>query len=203
MCTAWDEKSVEILESYGVTAYKVASADLTNMPLLKKLSSMKKPLILSTGMSKEDEIIKTTSFLNSKNTSFALLHCNSTYPAPLHDINLKWMKSLQKIHPVIGYSGHERGINVSLGAVALGASIIERHYTLDRKMEGPDHAASLLKNEFSTLVTGIRELEEALGNGNERFLSQGEMISLQSRARTFTSILRRVIGVEVKKKCRF
>ena len=200
MCTAWDEKSVDILESYGVTAYKVASADLTNMPLLKKLSSMKKPLILSTGMSKEDEIIKTTSFLNSKNTSFALLHCNSTYPAPLHDINLKWMKSLQKIHPVIGYSGHERGINVSLGAVALGASIIERHYTLDRKMEGPDHAASLLKNEFSTLVTGIRELEEALGNGNERFLSQGEMINRENLSKSLVSSMPLKEGTVLEEK---
>ena len=200
MCTAWDEKCVDILESYGVTAYKVASADLTNMPLLKKLSSMKKPLILSTGMSKEDEIIKTTSFLNSKNTSFALLHCNSTYPAPLHDINLKWMKSLQKIHPVIGYSGHERGINVSLGAVALGASIIERHYTLDRKMEGPDHAASLLKNEFSTLVTGIRELEEALGNGNERFLSQGEMINRENLSKSLVSSMPLKEGTVLEEK---
>ena len=83
------------------------------------------------------------------------------------------MKSLQKIHPIIGYSGHERGINVSLGAVALGAVIIERHYTLDRKMEGPDHAASLLKSEFKALVEGIREIEESLGNENERFLSPG------------------------------
>ena len=156
MCTAWDAKSVDVLETFGISAYKVASADLTNMPLLDKLSLTEKPLILSTGMSKENEIQKTVSFLNSKNVSFALLHCNSTYPAPLHDINLNWMSKLKEIHPITGYSGHERGINVSLGAVALGANIIERHYTLDRKMEGPDHAASLLKNEFTALVKGIR-----------------------------------------------
>jgi len=200
MCTAWDIKSIDVLESYGVTAYKVASADLTNMPLLKKLTSTKKPLILSTGMSKEDEIIKTTSFLNSKNTSFALLHCNSTYPAPLHDINLKWMKSLQKIHPIIGYSGHERGINVSLGAVALGAVIIERHYTLDRKMEGPDHAASLLKSEFKALVEGIREIEESLGNENERFLSQGEMINRENLSKSLVSSMPLKEGTVLEEK---
>ena len=200
MCTAWDAKSIDVLESYGVTAYKVASADLTNMPLLDKLSNTGKPLILSTGMSKEDEIRTTVSFLSSKNTSFALLHCNSTYPAPLHDINLKWMSRLKEIHNVIGYSGHERGINVSLAAVALGASIIERHYTLDRKMEGPDHAASLLKSEFTELVNGIREIEESLGTGNERQLSQGEMINRENLSKSLVSSMALKAGTKIKKE---
>ena len=200
MCTAWDAKSVDVLETFGVTAYKVASADLTNMPLLDKLSQTGKPLILSTGMSREDEIRKTVSFLNSKKTSFALLHCNSTYPAPLHDINLKWMAKLKEIHHVIGYSGHERGINVSLGAVALGASIIERHFTLDRKMEGPDHAASLLKNEFTELVNGIREIEESLGTGHERLLSQGEMINRENLSKSLVSSTALQAGTIIKKE---
>ena len=200
MCTAWDAKSVDVLESFGVSAYKVASADLTNMPLLDKLSLTGKPLILSTGMSKEEEIQKTVSFLNSKNVSFALLHCNSTYPAPLHDINLKWMSKLKEIHPVIGYSGHERGINVSLGAVALGASIMERHYTLDRKMEGPDHAASLLKNEFCELVIGIREIEESLGTGQERLLSQGEMINRENLSKSLVSSMPLNAGTRLTKE---
>ena len=165
MCTAWDNKSIKVLESFDVSAYKVASADLTNMPLLEELSSTKKPLILSTGMSKESEIKKTVNFLNSKKISFALLHCNSTYPAPLHDINLKWMTKLKKIHPITGYSGHERGINVSIGAVALGACIVERHYTLDRNMEGSDHSASVTPWGLFKLVSGIKELESAYGNG--------------------------------------
>ena len=200
MCTAWDAKSVDVLETFGISAYKVASADLTNMLLLDKLSKTGKPLILSTGMSTEDEIRKTVSFLNSKNTSFALLHCNSTYPAPLHDINLKWMGKLKEIHNVIGYSGHERGINVSLAAVALGASIIERHFTVDRKMEGPDHAASLLKNEFTDLVNGIREIEESLGTGHERLLSQGEMINRENLSKSLVSSKALQAGSIIKKE---
>ena len=200
MCTAWDAKSVDVLETFGISAYKVASADLTNMPLLDKLSLTEKPLILSTGMSKENEIQKTVSFLNSKNVSFALLHCNSTYPAPLHDINLNWMSKLKEIHPITGYSGHERGINVSLGAVALGANIIERHYTLDRKMEGPDHAASLLKNEFTALVKGIREIEECLGTGTERFLSQGEMINRENLSKSLVASISLKAGTKITKE---
>ncbi len=200
MCTAWDDKSVDVLESYDVSAYKVASADLTNMPLLEKLSLTKKPLILSTGMSKEDEILKTVSFLKSRNISFALLHCNSTYPAPIHDINLKWMQKLKEIHPITGYSGHERGINVTLAAVALGASIVERHYTLDREMEGPDHAASLLKDEFNDLVIGIREIEESLGNGEDRILSQGEMINRENLSKSLVSTMHIKKDTKLEKK---
>lgn len=200
MCTAWDAKSVDVLETFGVKAYKVASADLTNIPLLDKLSQTGKPLILSTGMSREDEIRKTVSFLNLKKISFALLHCNSTYPAPLHDINLKWMGKLKEIHHVIGYSGHERGINISIGAVALGASIIERHFTLDRKMEGPDHAASLLKNEFTELVNGIREIEESLGTGYERLLSQGEMINRENLSKSLVSSTALQAGTIIEKE---
>lgn len=200
MCTAWDEKSVDILETYGVKAYKVASADLTNVPLLERLTLTQKPLILSTGMSTEGEIRKTVSYLNKKNTSYALLHCNSTYPAPLNDINLNWIKSLKDIHSIVGYSGHERGINVSLGAVALGAQIIERHYTLDREMEGPDHAASLLKDEFKKLVLGIREIEKSLGDGNKRLLSQGEMINRENLSKSLVSSMPLKEGTIIEKK---
>jgi N-acetylneuraminate synthase len=200
MCTAWDNKSIDVLESFNTSAYKVASADLTNMPLLEKLSKTKKPLILSTGMSTESEIKKTVSFLNKRKTSFALLHCNSTYPAPFHDINLKWMSKLKKIHPITGYSGHERGINVSLGAVALGASIVERHFTLDRNMEGPDHAASLLKDEFIDLVKGIREIEESLGSSKERFLSQGEMINRENLSKSLVSTMPIKKGTIIEEK---
>jgi sialic acid synthase SpsE/sugar phosphate isomerase/epimerase len=180
LCTPWDARSVDVLESFGVPAYKVASADLTNLPLLDKLTKTSKPLILSTGMSSTEEVKATVVFLNQRNAEFVLLHCNSTYPAPLHDINLKWMGQLRRIHPLVGYSGHERGINVSLAAVTLGACIIERHFTLDRTMEGPDHAASLTQNEFKCMVEGIRQIEEALGEGKERQLSQGEMINREN-----------------------
>jgi N-acetylneuraminate synthase len=187
MCTPWDGRSVQALESIGVPAYKVASADLTNLPLLDVLCDTGKPLILSTGMSRREEVQITTDFLNSRHAQFVLLHCNSTYPAPYHDIHLKWMEQLRKIHPLIGYSGHERGIAVTQAAVALGACVIERHFTLDRAMEGPDHAASLEAREFKRLVEGIREIEQALGDGRERQISQGEMINRENLAKSLVA----------------
>lgn len=187
MCTPWDSESVDILEKLDVKAYKVASADLTNLPLIDKLISTNKPLILSTGMSSSQEIQITADFLNSRKAVFALLHCNSTYPAPFQDINLTWLNKLKQIHSLIGYSGHERGIAVTLAAVALGAKVVERHFTFDRNMEGPDHAASLERDEFKNLVTGIREIEEALGDGLERRLSQGEMINRENLAKSLVA----------------
>jgi len=187
MCTPWDSKSVDVLEGFGVPAYKVASADLTNLPLLDRLARTGKPLILSTGMSTTEEVEITVAFLNKCGAQFALLHCNSTYPVPLHDINLKWMSALRSIHPLVGYSGHERGINVSLAAAALDACIIERHFTLDRTMEGPDHAASLTQSEFASMVNGIREIEQSLGEGKVRQLSQGEMINRESLGKSLVA----------------
>ena len=187
LCTPWDSLSVDVLEKFDVPAFKVASADLTNLPLLDKLTSTGKPLILSTGMSKPEEVQCTVDFLNRRKTAFILLHCNSTYPAPLHDINLRWMDQLRKIHPLVGYSGHERGINVSLAAISLDACVIERHFTLDRDMEGPDHAASLTYLEFKRMIEGIREIEEALGIGGERQLSQGEMINRENLAKSLVA----------------
>lgn len=187
MCTPWDSESVFALEAMGVKAYKVASADLTNLPLIADLIATKKPLILSTGMSSFEEIQITTDFLNSRKAEFFLLHCNSTYPAPFHDINLKWINKLKEIHPFVGYSGHERGIAVTLAAVGLGAMVVERHFTFNRNMEGPDHAASLECDEFKALVSGIREIEEALGDGQQRIISQGEMINRENLSKSLVA----------------
>ncbi|MEO5808385.1 N-acetylneuraminate synthase family protein [Devosia sp.] len=187
MCTPWDSTSVDTLEGFGVKAYKVASADLTNMPLLARLAQTGKPLILSTGMSRVEEVQQTIAFLNQHSAQFVLLHCNSTYPAPFHDINLRWMSSLRKLHPLVGYSGHERGTSVSQAAVALGACVIERHFTLDRQMEGPDHAASLEPGELRSLISGIREIESALGTGESRTLSQGEMMNRENLAKSIVA----------------
>lgn len=187
LCTPWDRRSVEVLESMGVPAYKVASADLTNLPLLDVLAATGKPLILSTGMSREAEIRQAVEFLDRRSASYVLLHCNSTYPAPLQDINLRWMGKLREIHPLVGYSGHERGIAVSLAAVALGAGVLERHFTLDRTMEGPDHAASLEPGDFKRLVDGTREIEAALGDGQQRQVSQGEMINRENLAKSLVA----------------
>jgi sialic acid synthase SpsE/sugar phosphate isomerase/epimerase len=187
MCTPWDALSIQVLEAMDVPAYKVASADLTNLPLLDVLVATGKPLILSTGMSREAEIRQTAEFLDHRQAKYVLLHCNSTYPAPLHDINLRWMAQLREIHPLVGYSGHERGTAVSLAAVALGACVLERHFTLDRTMEGPDHAASLEPAEFKRLVDGTREIAQALGEGKQRQVSQGEMINRENLSKSLVA----------------
>ncbi|MBR0815054.1 N-acetylneuraminate synthase family protein [Bradyrhizobium diazoefficiens] len=188
LCTPWDASSVAVLEGFGVQAYKVASADLTNLPLLARLAATGKTLIVSTGMSTTDEIKAAAKFLDDRNASYVLLHCQSTYPAALHNIHLRFMETLREIHPVVGYSGHERGIAVSTAAVALGAVVIERHITLDREMEGPDHAASLEPEEFRSLVSGIREVEAARGEKlAERALSQGELINRENLAKSLVA----------------
>ncbi|MGY3290388.1 sialic acid synthase SpsE/sugar phosphate isomerase/epimerase [Bradyrhizobium sp. LM3.4] len=188
LCTPWDAKSVAVLEGFGVRAYKVASADLTNLPLLACLAATGKTLIVSTGMSTTDEIKTAAKFLDDRDASYVLLHCQSTYPAALHNIHLRFMETLREIHPVVGYSGHERGVAVSTAAVALGAVVIERHITLDREMEGPDHAASLEPEEFKTLVSGIREVEAARGEKlAERALSQGELINRENLAKSLVA----------------
>lgn len=188
LCTPWDASSVAVLEGFGVQAYKVASADLTNLPLLARLAATGKTLIVSTGMSTTDEIKAASKFLDERNASYVLLHCQSTYPAALHNIHLRFMETLREIHPVVGYSGHERGIAVSIAAVALGAVVIERHITLDREMEGPDHAASLEPEEFKSLVSGIREVEAARGEKlAERALSQGELINRENLAKSLVA----------------
>jgi sialic acid synthase SpsE/sugar phosphate isomerase/epimerase len=188
LCTPWDAASVAVLESFGVQAYKVASADLTNLPLLVRLAATRKTLIVSTGMSTTHEIRTAAKFLDDRKAPYVLLHCQSTYPAALHNIHLRFMETLREIHPLVGYSGHERGIAVSIGAAALGAAVIERHITLDREMEGPDHAASLEPEEFKALVSGIREVEAARGEKlAERALSQGELINRENLAKSLVA----------------
>lgn len=181
LCTPWDEPSVDALADFDVAALKIASADLCNPYLIAKAASLGKPLILSTGMSFEHEIVRTVEQLNALGTPFALLHCNSAYPAPEVDIQLGYLRRLQELHGLVGYSGHERGIAISLGAVALGAKLVERHITLDRDMEGPDHLASLEPEEFRQLVEGIRQLELALPwQGPGRHASQGELLNREN-----------------------
>ena len=177
LCSAFDSASADYTESLGVPAFKVASADLTNIPLLDHLVQKGKPLILSTGMSRMDEVEFTVDFLKSRNAEFALLHCNSTYPAAFEDINLRFMEQLRKFEVPIGYSGHERGIAVSTVAAAMNGCIIERHLTLDRTMDGPDHAASLEPHGFKKMVRDIRQVEMALGTGKEKFISRGEILN--------------------------
>lgn len=188
LCTPWDEVSVDRLEAYGIEGYKVASADLTNHVLLRRLAATRKPLLCSTGMADEREIRQAVELLRGHGAPFMLLHCNSTYPAPFKDVHLNYLPQLRRLGGCeVGYSGHERGHAVPLGAVALGAKVIEKHFTIDRSMEGNDHRVSLLPGEFAEMVKAIRELEEALGSDSPRQITQGELINRESLAKSVVS----------------
>ncbi len=165
LCTPWDTPSVDFLEQLGTQAYKIASGDMTNFPLIKYVSQTKKPMIISTGMSKIEEVEKMVNFIKMQNVPFILLHANSTYPSPIESLNLSLIPTYSKKFGVpIGFSGHEVGIIGSITAANMGAVIIERHITLDKKMKGLDHSSSLEPNEFKELVTMIRLSEKAKGN---------------------------------------
>ena len=185
LCTPWDVASLVKLEAYGLPAYKIASADLTNFELLHYAAETGKPLICSTGMSSEDEIRQAAAFLDKQKAQYIFLHCNSTYPTPFKDVNLGYLSKLKEItRGVIGYSGHERGYTVPLAAVSLGAKVIEKHLTTDRSLEGNDHKVSLLPNEFKAMVREIRLLEQALGNPAARQLTQGELINREALSKS-------------------
>ena len=184
LCTPWDVTSLDILENYGMQAYKVASADLTNHDLLIEMAKTNKPIICSTGMSTEQEVLDAVQIFQRFGTPYVMLQCNSTYPAPFKDINLKYMNRLQEIaNCPIGYSGHERGYHVVMAAIALGANLVEKHITLDRNMQGNDHKVSLEPNEFQDMIKQIREVEESLGGGEKR-VSQGELMNRVTLAKS-------------------
>jgi N-acetylneuraminate synthase len=202
ICTPWDEPSVDALATMDVPAFKLASADLFNPYLIAKVASLGKPLLLSTGMSYEHEIVRAIEQLNSLGVPFAMLHCNSAYPAPESDIQLPYIQRMKALHPVIGYSGHERGIAVSLAAVALGACVIERHITMDRGMEGPDHLASLEPGEFRQLVDGIRQLEQAMQwSGPARHVSQGELLNRENLSKSVVTACAIAKGTPFTAEC--
>ena len=188
MCTPWDGPSVQALMDYGIPAMKIASADLTNHELLRDAGARGVPLVLSTGMSREAEILETTALLRTLGTSFALLHCQSTYPAPFKDVNLAYLDRLAEIGDcIVGYSGHERGWHVPVAAVARGARIVEKHFTVDRTMEGNDHTVSLLPDEFASMVEQIRDVELALGDAGPRQVSTGEMMNRVTLAKSLVA----------------
>ena len=168
--TAFDLEGLEYLKSLGFDMFKIPSGEITNYPYLKKIASFGKQVILSTGMANMQEIKEALETLTSENISLddiTVLHCNTEYPTPLDDVNLKAMISIGREFGVkTGYSDHTLGIEVPIAAVALGAKIIEKHFTLDRSLPGPDHKASLEPNELKTMVNAIRNTELALkGSG--------------------------------------
>jgi N,N'-diacetyllegionaminate synthase len=170
--TAFDLESLDFLNTLNFKLFKIPSGEITNFPYLQKIGSFKKEIIISTGMCTMEEIEAAINVLVNAGTnksSITILHCNTEYPTPMQDVNLKAMLAIkQHFEMPIGYSDHTLGIEVPIAAVALGATVIEKHFTLDRSMEGPDHKASLDPTELKAMVSAIRNIELALsGNGNK------------------------------------
>ncbi len=170
LSTPFDLESIELLESVGLACYKIPSGAITDYPYLKRIAKTHKPVILSTGMSTIDEIEDALLILQTYGTTaVTLLHCNTQYPAPVADVNLTAMCTLRnRFHVDIGYSDHTQGMEVAIAAVAMGAKVIEKHFTLDKSMKGPDHKASMDVNELTAMIMAIRNVERALGDGQKK-----------------------------------
>jgi N-acetylneuraminate synthase len=169
LSSPFDEESADFLESLGVVAFKIGSGEITNFPLLTHVAQKNKPVLLSTGMSYLGEVeAAVRTIYDTGNDKLALFHCTSDYPAVPSDVNLRAMHTLSGAFGVpVGYSDHTEGNEISFAAVALGACILERHFTLDKKLYGPDHRASLEPQEFEALVKGVRKIESAFGDGRK------------------------------------
>lgn len=169
--TAFDMDSIDYLHSLDLGLWKIPSGEITNYPYLKKIASYKEPVILSTGMCELSDIENAIYVLVANGVPkdiITVLHCNTEYPTPMKDVNLKAMFEIkEKFGVKIGYSDHTEGIEVPIAAVALGATVIEKHFTLDKNMEGPDHKASLEPSELKAMVKSIRNIEQALGTGHK------------------------------------
>jgi len=176
--SGWDEESIDFLDEMGIPFFKMASADLTNFPLLVHTAKKNKPMILSTGMADMKMVQAAYSQVNQINNQIAILQCTSTYPSAFSEVHLNVLQQFMKEFPdtVIGYSGHEQGIAIPPAAVALGAKIIERHFTLDRTMKGGDHAASLEPQGFAKMVRDIRHIEEAMGSTEKKIQESEEPV---------------------------
>lgn len=167
LSSPFDLESVDLLDSLGIQIFKIPSGEITNLPFLRKIGGLKKKVILSTGMSTLGDIEKALEVIREGGTTdITVLHCNTEYPTPMEDVNLNAMNTIKEAFKIkIGYSDHTLGIEVPIAAVALGATIIEKHFTLDKTMKGPDHKASLEADELKAMVKAIRNIECALGNG--------------------------------------
>ena len=171
LSTAFDLESIEYLHSLHLGVWKIPSGEITNYPCLKKIAQYGEPVIMSTGMCSMDDVEQAISVLLKNGLTkeqITLLHCNTEYPTPMQDVNLKAMLQLRDEFGIkVGYSDHTKGIEVPIAAVALGAEVIEKHFTLDRNLPGPDHKASLEPNELKAMVDAIRNIKQALGNGQK------------------------------------
>lgn len=169
LSSPFDEESVDFLLNIGITLFKIPSGEITNYPYLKKIGKLNKEVILSTGMCDMNDIRAAIDLLISAGASkknISVLHCNTEYPTPMKDVNLSAMLTIQKEFGInIGYSDHTIGIEIPIAAVALGATIIEKHFTINKSLPGPDHKASLEPNELKSMVNAIRNIEVAIGDG--------------------------------------
>lgn len=170
LSTPFDLESIDLLSELGLDIFKIPSGEITNLPYLRKIGALKKEIILSTGMADLGEIEDALDVLMEVGTELediTVLHCNTEYPTPTHDVNLRAMLTIKAAFPGIqvGYSDHTLGIEIPIAAVAMGATVIEKHFTLDKNMEGPDHRASLEPDELKAMVCAIRNIEKALGSG--------------------------------------
>lgn len=168
LSSPFDHESIDLLDELGLKVFKIPSGEITNLPYLRHIGSLRKKIILSTGMSNLSEIRDAINILVESGTDkdrIAILHANTMYPTPMEDVNLNAMLTIQKEFEVsVGYSDHTLGIEVDIAAVAMGAEIIEKHFTLDKRLEGPDHQASLEPDELADMVKAIRNIEKALGS---------------------------------------
>lgn len=190
LSTGFDIADIKMLLEIGIKTIKIPSGEITNYPYLKFIGSLGLPIILSTGMSTLGDIELAISILESsggKRNNITVLHCNSEYPTPMVDVNLKAMVNIGiSLGVPVGYSDHTAGIEVPIAAVALGATVIEKHFTLDRRLPGPDHKASLEPDEFNSMVKSIRNIELALGEGIKR-VSPSELKNLSSIRRSIVA----------------
>jgi N,N'-diacetyllegionaminate synthase len=183
LSSAFDTESADLLETLSMPAYKIPSGEITNWPFLEYLASKNKPIILSTGMSDLDEVEEAVRVLRAANCSeLVILHCTSSYPTPPASVNLRAMQTIADMfHTPVGLSDHTMGIEIALAATALGATVIEKHFTIDRTMPGPDHKASLEPVELRSLVQGIRKVEAALGDGKKHAVQAEEDVKNVAR----------------------
>ncbi len=169
LSTPFDHESIELLHKLGLEIFKIPSGEITNLPYLKHIGKLNKKIILSTGMSDIGEVEDALEVLEkagTKKENITILHANTMYPTPMEDVNLKAMQTIACTFGVdVGYSDHTLGIEVPIAAVAMGAKVIEKHFTLDKSMQGPDHKASLNPSELKEMVKAIRNIEKALGSG--------------------------------------
>lgn len=169
LSTPFDLDSIHFLDKLNMDFWKLPSGEITNLPYLLEIAGTGKPVVMSTGMCRMEEIAAAISCLKKAGTTeITLLHCNTEYPTPMRDVNLKAMKTMEdEFHLPVGYSDHTQGIEIPIGAAALGACVLEKHFTLDRTMEGPDHRASLEPGELKAMVAAVRNVEQAMGTGKK------------------------------------